>query len=69
MATTTQVTFAPGETTQTVSVPTAMDTIIEGDEMFTATLTTVDTSVALDQSVATATIQDNSGELKAIIDL
>ena len=46
-----------------------MDTLIEGDEMFTATLTTVDTSVVLDPSMATATIQDNSGELKTIIDL
>ena len=66
MATTAQVTFAPGETTQTVSVSTVTDVLIEGNEMFTAVLSMVDPNVVLDQDTATATILDNSGKLKAM---
>ena len=54
------VTFAPGETVQYVNVSVANDDILEGDEMFTATLTSTDSRVRIgSNSIGTATIIDN----------
>ena len=56
-------TFAPGETVQYVNVSVANDAILEGDEMFTATLTsTVSTVMIGSNNTATATIVDNDSK-------
>ena len=56
-------TFAPGETVQYVNVSVANDDILEGDEMFTATLTsTVSTVMIGSNNTATATIVDNDSK-------
>ena len=54
------VTFAIGETTQTISVPTGGDSVDEGDETFTVTLSDPSGSAALGATVsATGTIVDD----------
>ena len=57
----TTVTFAPGETQQFVDVDIVDNSILEGVEMFTATLTTTDSNVNIlpDADTATVTINDN----------
>ena len=56
-------TFAPDETVQYVNVSVANDAILEGDEMFTATLTsTVSTVMIGSNNTATATIVDNDSK-------
>ena len=57
------VTFAPGETVQYVNVSVANDGVVEGDEMFTATLTSTDSTVMIgSNNSATATIIDNDSK-------
>ena len=57
------VTFAPGETVQYVNVSVANDGILEGDEMFTANLTSTDSRVMIGSSnTSTATIIDNDSK-------
>ena len=52
-------TFAPGETVQYVNVSVVNDGVVEGDEMFTATLTSTDSRVMIgSNNSATATIID-----------
>ena len=63
MATTQVVTFAASQTALTVSVPTATDTLTEGDEVFQALLSATSAHVVLANDVATATIQDPTGML------
>ena len=54
------VTFLPGETTASVSVPIVDDSNIEDTEMFSATLTTTDSNVVIgSDDTATVTILDN----------
>ena len=55
------VTFAPGDTLQTVQVPINNDDVYEGLEEFTAQLTTTDSGVVIFQHNATARISDNDG--------
>ena len=55
------VTFAPGDSLQTVQVPINNDDVYEGLEEFTAQLTTTDSGVVIFQSDATARINDNDG--------
>ena len=57
------VTFAPGGTVQYVNVSVANDGILEGDEMFTATLISTDSRVMIgSNNTATATIIDNNSK-------
>ena len=55
------VTFAPGDSLQTVQVPINNDDVYEGLEEFTAQLTTTDSGVAIFQPDATARIRDDDG--------
>ena len=53
-------TFVPGQTTASVSVPIVDDSNIEDTEMFSATLTTTDSNVVIgSDDTATVTILDN----------
>ena len=65
MATTEIVTFSPGMTSQTVSVQTVTDSLIEGDETFSASLSLAAANsdrINLVDNIATTTIQDSSGK-------
>ena len=62
--TTQEVTFAPGETLQTVGVAINNDNVYEGLEEFTAELTTTDSGVDIFQPDATARISDDDGKAK-----
>ena len=53
-------TFAPGETVQTLSVPTTQDTLNEDDETFTVTLSDASDGLGLGDSTATVTITDDN---------
>ena len=56
------VTFDPGSTMATVSVPISDDTAKELDEAFTATVSTTDSNVMIgDDDTAMVTILDNDG--------
>ena len=61
IATTQQVVFAPGEKEKIVSVPIVNDDVLEGEEMFSATLTTNDPKVTLFNSSTSVSITDNDG--------
>lgn len=54
------VTFAPGVSSQTVSVATATDNVAEGDETFTATLSNA-VNAGIATGTATGTINDGAG--------
>ena len=54
-----EVTFDPGEFTQTVTLNTLTDVPAEGNEDLTATLTVTDTRVTVSDSVATVTITES----------
>ena len=56
------VTFAPGLTTTSVSVPIVDDSSVESTEIFTATLTTTESNVIIGIGIATVTILDDDGE-------
>ena len=57
------VTFLPGETTAPVSVSIVDDSNIEDTEMFSATLTTMDSNVVIgSDDTATVTILDDDRE-------
>ena len=53
------VTFAPGETTQTVTIDVAGDTDVEGDEGFTVTLSGATGGAGIATATATGTIQND----------
>ena len=57
----TSVTIPAGSTSATLEVPTTADTVVEGDETFTATFSagSLPTGVALGTATATATIDDD----------
>ena len=57
----TSVTFSPGDIEQTVAVTTLEDSLAEGDETFTAALSSVTPAdtVVIDGASATITIVDN----------
>ena len=59
------VTFNPSMTNRTVSVQTATDSLVEGDEMFNAALSlaVANNRINLVDNMATATIQDFGGKL------
>ena len=58
---TAQVSFAPGETTATLSIPIARDALLEGDESFTVTVTAVSGHHAVGNAAqATVTITDST---------
>ena len=57
----TVVTFLPGETSAQVQVPITDDSILEGTEVFTATLSTTDPDVVFGDDTAFVTILDNNG--------
>ena len=66
MATTAVVTFSPGMTNRTISVQTFTDSLVEGDETFSASLSLPVANsdrINLVDNIATATIQDISGKL------
>ena len=54
--------FAPGEKEKIVSVPIVDDGVLEGEEMFSATLTTDNPRVTIFNSSTTISISDNDGE-------
>ena len=53
------ITFAPGETRKTISVPTTDDDVFENDETFGLNISLLTTGYELATSEATATIRDN----------
>ena len=55
-------TFNAGNTSQTVMIPITGDTVVEGTESFTVTLTTGDSAINLSPPSTTVTIQDNDSE-------
>ena len=55
------VTFAPGQTVESVNVPITDDNTVESTEMFTATLTTTQSNVMIGGDTATVTILDDDG--------
>ena len=55
------VTFLPGETSAQVQVPITDDSILEGTEVFSATLSTTDPDVVFGDGTAFVTILDNNG--------
>ena len=57
----TKITYGLREQTQTISIPTADDTDLEGDETFTVTLSNATNADIVDQST-TLTILDNDGD-------
>ena len=59
---TVMVTFAPGKTAASVSVPIVDDIDKESTEMFSATLTTTESNVMIGNGTATVTILDDDGE-------
>ena len=64
VATTELVTFNPGQNNRSVTVQTLTDTLVEGNEMFEASLSLVagtGQAIVLEDNIATATILDNSG--------
>ena len=61
------VTFAPGQTTASLSIPILDDSIVETNELFSALLTTTNPNVTLGTDTATVTIQDNDGEAICIL--
>lgn len=65
ISTTEVVTFSPGVTNQTVSVQTVTDSVVEGDETFSASLSlaVANDRITLVDNTAIATIQDISGKL------
>ena len=61
--------FAPGEKEKIVSVPIVNDGVLEGEEMFSATLTTDDMHVSLFNSSASVSIIDNDSKHMYILEL
>ena len=59
-------TFAPGDTTKTVTVATLPDTVPEGDETFTVTLSNA-SNAAIGDADATGTIAANDAVLTALV--
>ena len=57
----TVVTFFPGETSAQVQVPITDDSILEGTEVFSATLSTAESDVVFGDDTAFVTILDNNG--------
>ena len=57
------VTFGPGQTSASYSVPIVDDSNIEDTETFTAILSTTDSDVNIGDNTATVTILDDDGEL------
>ena len=55
------VTFAPGQTVESVNVPITNDNTVESTEMFAATLTTTQSNVMIGGDTATVTILDADG--------
>ena len=62
MTVTMTVIFGPGETTADVNITIVNDNIMEGTEMFSATLTTADPNVMIGDGTATVTILDEDGK-------
>ena len=62
MTATMTVIFGPGETTADVNITIVDDNIMEGTEMFSATLTTADSNVMIGDGTATVTILDDDGK-------
>ena len=60
--TTMTVTFQPGETSVIVPVPILDDSLIEPTEVFSASLSTTDSTVTVGDDTATVDILDNDGE-------
>ena len=58
--------FAPGEKEKIVSVPIVNDGVLEGEEMFSATLTTGNPRVTLLNSSTSVSITDNDSKRKNI---
>ena len=59
-------TFSAGNTNQTVMIPITGDTVEEGTESFTVSLTTGDSAVMLNPSTTTVTIEDDDGKFFGI---
>ena len=55
------VTFEAGVTQTTVSVPITNDSVIENNEMFTTSLSSIEANVIIGDGTATITIIDNDG--------
>ena len=55
-------TFNAGNTNQTVMIPILGDTVVEGTESFTVSLTSVDSAVTLSPSTTTVTIEDDDSK-------
>ena len=55
-------TFNSGNTNQTVMIPIVGDNVVESTESFTVSLTSADSTVTLNPSTTTVTIQDDDGK-------
>jgi Calx-beta domain len=62
------VTFVPGDTTETISIPTASDTLDEAVETFTVTLTAL-TNATLGTANGTGTINDDPNDLPPTVSI
>ena len=59
-------TFNAGSTNQTVTIPILGDTVVEGTESFTVSLTSGGSAVNLNQSTTTVTIKDDDSKFCGI---
>ena len=57
-----EVTFSADETVKEVEVPIQQDSVLEGEELFTATISPVSGPVGVQNEEATATIVDDDSE-------
>ena len=66
-STETDLTFTPGSDRLCVNIPITNDTVVEGNENFTVTVTSNDTTVQIGpNSNSTVTITDNDGRQYAL---
>ena len=66
MLSTADLTFSPGDTTETIFITTVQDTLIESDEVFLVTLSTTSSNVQIDDGTTTVTIVDDDSKYTCI---
>ncbi len=62
MISSTDLTFSPGDTSETIVINTVQDAFIESDEMFHVILSTTNPNVRIDDGVTTVTIVDDDSK-------
>ena len=66
MLSTADLTFSPGDTTETIFITTVHDPLIESDEVFLITLSTGSSNVQIDDGTTTVTIVDDDSKYTCI---